>query len=104
MGIIDSNLEEMYDVSILIGDTKDQKVHHNNPRIYGHYCPLDANPNISFSYTDGHEINREQYNNDLSGKLAPASNILDVTTRLCGIKLGVLNDFIISQEGSNVHS
>lgn len=37
----------------------------------------------------------------MSGKLAPASIILDVTTRLTGIKLGVLNNFIISHEDDN---
>jgi hypothetical protein len=97
-GIIDSNVEEMYDVSILIGGTKDQQVHFDNPRIFGGYSSKDDSPLNNFVYKEGHEINRELYNKDLHRKLGPASIILDVTTRLCGVSLGVLKEFIIPRD------
>lgn len=91
--IINFNEEEMYDVSILIGGTMDQKVHYDNPRMYGGY--RSKKKGKSGGFISGHEINRQMYNHDLNSPIGPASMIFDLTKRKFGINLGVLEKFVI---------
>lgn len=84
-GVVNNEKEDIHDITLLIGGTTDQKLHYDTPRIFG---------GSSVTSRNHHEVNREQYNNDMKGQWAPASIILDVTSRLCGINLGVPNKLI----------
>lgn len=101
-GIIDPAKEIIYDVSLLIGGTVNQQLHTDSPRIMGGFIKKGQNKKQPDEFVERHEINREEYNNDMMGQWSPASIILDMTTRLCGINLGVTNKVIMNCSDNEV--
>ena len=93
-GILNSEEEELYDIALLMGGTLEQPVHFDTPRIFGVKRKPGTKRVAMENFFIVHELNRELYNADIMGEWAPTSIILDVTGRECGIKLGLLNDFL----------
>jgi hypothetical protein len=95
--VIDTEKEDMFDLLLLVGGTVDQKMHNDFPRIFGGGCLEGEDVNDIGNYANAHEINRRLYNEDMMGERAPASIILDVTSRKCGVNLGFYSSFLNKQ-------
>jgi hypothetical protein len=99
-GLINIDKESIFDVSLLIGGTHEQDWHFDNPRLFASAIYKDdskyIDPNDENNYYICHEVNRDLYNDDAKDKFAPASYLLDVTSRERGVKLGVPTYFLLN--------
>jgi hypothetical protein len=95
--IVNLKRDSVFEILLLVGGTKQQEPHFDNPKIYA--CSRlpgtdGFNQFKKTSYKDLYEVNRQWYNEDVMRENGPASMIFDVTKRECGLKLGVLTQYL----------
>lgn len=95
-GLIDSTLEFVEDVSLIIGGTNIQDFHQDIPRANSYF--KDGKKQII-----GWELNRSKYNDVVSGKNAPCSILVDLSIDKSGIYLTLPSESVVKVDKDNVH-